>query len=141
MSIGRKSRAQVDKVRAGIFERDGQQCLAAGVFGFCGGGLTIQHRVGRGMGGSAQWDTPAHLITLCATHNELETASAAFAEICRSRGWSIPRWVMDRMKASDVPVYYPGRGWYLLAEDGTVDKISRVQAVPVFLSLYGEIWG
>jgi hypothetical protein len=48
---------------------------------------------------------------------------------------------MVGLKASDVPVYYPGRGWYLLAEDGTVEKISRVQAVPVFLSLYGQIWG
>jgi hypothetical protein len=31
MSIGRKSRGQVDKVRALIFERDGGQCVAAGV--------------------------------------------------------------------------------------------------------------
>jgi hypothetical protein len=141
LSIGRKSRAQVDKVRALVFERDGEQCLAAGVFGFCGGGLTIQHRVGRGMGGSAQWDTPAHLITLCATHNELQTASAQFAKICQSRGWSIPRWVMDRMPAADIPVHYPGRGWFLIREDGKVDKVSRVQAVPIFLSLYGEVWG
>lgn len=141
MSIGKKSKAQVDKVRQLIFERDGGDCIAAKVFGFCGGGLTVQHRVGRGMGGSAQYDTPAHLVTMCATHNELQTANATFAEICKSRGWSVPRWAVDRVPVSDIPVYYPGRGWYLLAADGSVRKITRVQAVPVMLALYGQVWG
>jgi hypothetical protein len=140
MSLGKKSRAQVDKVRQLIFERDGGDCLAAHVFGFCGGGLTIQHRVGRGMGGSAQYDSPSHLITLCATHNELQTASAEFARICQARGWSIPRWAVERIPAKDIPVQYPGRGWFLLSDDGTVQAIKRYQAVPVFLSLYGEVW-
>jgi hypothetical protein len=141
MTIGKKSKAQVNKLRPGVFERDGNTCIAAGVFGFCGGGLTIQHRVGRGMGGSAQYDTPAHLITMCATHNELQTASASFAEICQSRGWSVPRWAVDRVKVSDIPVSYPGRGWYMLHEDGTVQQVTRFEAVPIFLSLYGQVWG
>jgi hypothetical protein len=141
MSLGKKSKSQVNKVRAYIFERDGQACIAAGVFGFCGGGLTIQHRVGRGMGSSAQYDTPAHLITMCATHNELQTASARFDKLCKSRGWSVPRWAVERVPVSDIPVSYPGRGWYLLHEDGSVEKITRVQAIPVLLALYGEVWG
>lgn len=140
MPVGKRSAAQVKKIREQVFERDGNKCLAEGVFGFCGGPLTIQHRVGRGMGGSAQYDTPAHLITFCQIHNELQTANATFAQICQSRGWSIPRWAVERVIIEVIPCHYPATGWHLLYEDGSVELVPGMEANAMLLALYGEHW-
>lgn len=140
MAIGKLSKRQLDKIRAQVFERDAQRCLAAGVFGFCGGPLTLQHRVGRGMGGSAQYDTPAHLITFCSIHNELQTANATFATICQSRGWSVPRWAAERVSISVIPCHYPAVGWHLLFDDGTVEQVPAMEANAMLLALYGDSW-
>jgi hypothetical protein len=138
VSVGKRSKRQLDKVRQLVFDRDGNNCLAAGQYGFCGGGLTLQHRVGRGMGGSAQYDTPAHLITFCAIHNELQTASATFATLCQSRGWSIPRWAVERVAITVIPVHYPLAGWHLLFEDGTLELVPAMEANAMLLALYGQ---
>ena len=137
MPVGKTSKKQLDKVRKLVFERDGQACVAAGSFGWCGGPLTLQHRVGRGMGGSARFDTPAHLITFCQIHNELQTASATFARLCQGRGWSVPRWVVDQLTITVVPCYYPVGGWHLLFEDGTVEQVPAMEANGFLLGLYG----
>lgn len=79
----------------------------------CAGELTIQHAVGRGMGGSAKYDNIDFLRTMCARHNMLETADADFAKACVENGWSIPRWFADRFSVRAVPVLY-SEGWYLL---------------------------
>jgi len=137
MPLGKQSRNNLDKLRRIVFVRDGEECIAKGVFGFCGGGLTLQHRAGRGMGGSASMDTFHNLITMCAIHNELETASADFHRLCVKAGWSMPRWVHDQGFTDVIPVWYPGRGFFLLEDDGRVSIISEREAKQIFLSVYG----
>lgn len=140
MGVGKRSAAQVRKIREDVLNRDGMSCVAEGEFGFCGGPLTIQHRVGRGMGSSAQYDTPAHLMTFCQIHNELETASAKFARLCETRGWSIPRWAADRVSIEVIPCHYPRRGWFLLKQDCTVEQVPDMEANAMLLALYGPTW-
>jgi hypothetical protein len=116
MSVGRKSKAQVDRVRKAVYDRDGG-CVCAGsswaILWPCGGAWTIQHRVTRGMGGSAEFDTSEHLLTMCAVHNAMDAGSMEFREACIRQGWSIPRWVMRLYPPSMVPVWYQD-GWHWL---------------------------
>ena len=121
MSIGRRSRKQVDAVREAVFERDGQRCVAYG-FGECAGVLTVQHSVARGMGGSAKYDGIDFLRAMCAHHNTLDTADAAFHERCVKRGWSVPRWLADSQGIQVIPVLYSD-GWHLL-QNGERIRIS-----------------
>ena len=69
MTIGRRSRSNVSKSRPVVFRRDGRECVVAGLWESvkwpCAGGLTVQHRRGRGMGGSAVWDEPDCLVAMC----------------------------------------------------------------------------
>lgn len=137
MTLGRRSRVQTAKIRKQVFERDLGKCIAEGVFGFCGGGLTLQHRAGRGMGGSASQDGFENLLTMCETHNELETASADFHRLCQKLGWSIPRWAHDQGFADVIPVWFPRFGWFQLDTDGAVSMISERRAKEVFAAVYG----
>lgn len=126
MSLGRKSKNQTEKWRRHVYKRDGDECLACGYYGTLrmgGDQLSIQHRVGRGMGGSAQYDlTAASLITFCVWHNYQETADADFHKLCVAKGWSVPRWVTgNRWPIETVPVKYPD-GWFFLVD------LERVQA-------------
>lgn len=118
MSVGKRSKAQVDKVRKRVYDRDGG-CVCAGsswaILWPCGGAWTIQHRVTRGMGGSAEFDTSEHLLTMCAIHNQLDASSMEFRAACIRQGWSIPRWVMKSFRPQDVPVWYLD-GWHWLYE-------------------------
>lgn len=117
MSLGKQSRRQIAVSRSTVYKRDGGACVVDGLFEAvkwpCSGGLTLQHRVGRGMGGSAKWDSPKALVAMCERHNFLQTADADFDAACRSNGWSIPRWLADRVDVSRVPVKYCD-GWWLL---------------------------
>lgn len=109
------------KVRDAVCARD-PACIVAGVegaarFGVCGGGRTLQHTVGKGMGGSKLFDTPNLLVTMCLTHNLLLTADAKFLAFGRNRGW-----VKDRNSQHDprlTPVLYAD-GWYRLVGDDRV---------------------
>lgn len=140
MAIGKKSKNQTAKVRQSVFERDGMRCIAAGVFGFCGGDLTLQHRAVRGMGGSAQLDGFENLVTMCQIHNELDQASSDFHRLCLKLGWSMPRWVAEQGLSDVLPVWYPNRGWFQLDADGSLIMISQRQAKTVFVAVYGPQW-
>jgi hypothetical protein len=137
MPLGKASRKNLDALRRIVFVRDRERCLAQGVFGFCGGPLTLQHRAARGMGGSASMDTFHNLVTMCATHNELDTASADFHRLCIRLGWSMPRWVHDQGFADIVPVWYAGLGWFLLEDDGRVSILGESEAKRIMVSIYG----
>jgi hypothetical protein len=137
MSVGKQSKLNLDKKRRIVFVRDNQSCVAKGVFGFCGGDLTLQHRAGRGMGGSARMDGFENLVTMCQIHNELDTASADFHRLCVKLGWSMPRWVHEQNFADVIPVWYSGRGWFQLDSDGRVSMIPDTQAKHIMLSVYG----
>lgn len=117
-TIGQRSRDQVDSLRPMLLLRDDYRCVVsgtpAGADSPCEGPATVQHRVGRGAGGSALFDTPAHLVTMCLRHNVLETSSADFAATCIENGWSIRRNAIE-LTAQTIPVLYRD-GWYLLEE-------------------------
>lgn len=140
MSIGKRSRKQVDANRAEVFERDGQECIVRNTIWSrlvpCGGGLTIQHRVTRGMGGSAKYDDPPYLLTMCAVHNALEPASSEFREFCERQGYSVPRWVLNRFAITRVPVKYD-YDWYLLGGVSRF-KVPERTAVEMLDEIYGD---
>ena len=141
VSVGKKSRSQVAKSRPIVFERDGHECVVAGQFEAlrwpCSGGLTVQHRVGRGMGSSAKHDAPKDLVAMCSGHNQLQTANALFDNYCRLHGWSVPRWAADQYALNRIPVKYAD-GWFFLDGDVRVSVPHRV-AVEIMLELYGTI--
>lgn len=138
MSLGRRSRFNVAKARGIVFGRDDHECVVGGLFeGIrwpCAGGLTVQHRVGRGMGGSAKYDALPYLITMCAFHNGLETSDAVFHAACLKAGWSIPRWVADLHDIGQIPVRYAD-GWFLLSGSDRV-RIPDSVATTVIDEIY-----
>jgi hypothetical protein len=119
-TIGQRSRDQVDAIRPMVLLRDDYRCVVSGTpvgaTSPCDGTATIQHRVGRGAGGSTQFDGPAYLLVMCVRHNVLETSSAAFAADCLENGWSLRRNAVD-VDPTQIPVRYRD-GWYLLDADG-----------------------
>ena len=137
MSIGKRSKAQTDKLRRQVYERDNYECVSKAVYAPCSADNTIQHRVGRGMGGSALYDAEgAFLMVMCGRHNTLETADADYHKICTQLGWSVPRWVVDQWSITEVPVFY-WDGWhYLVAGERvkTTDKAARARMIKI----YGE---
>lgn len=141
VSIGKKSRAQVEKARRGVYERDGGICISRALYGPCDDSVTIQHRVGRGMGGSALFDAdPGFLLTMCGRHNMLETANADYHALCQQFGWSVPRWVPDRWAISEVPVFY-WDGWhYLVGFDRiqTSDKVANSRMKEIYGNQYEQ---
>lgn len=112
-SIGRQSALNVDRIRERIFERDEDLCVAYGHG--CFGSLTVQHAIGRGMGGSAALDRPSLLRTMCSGHNGLIEQSSAFREIAEAAGWSLSRF--GDVDPLAEPVRYPGQRWFLLNDD------------------------
>ena len=140
MSVGRRSKYQLVKSRPVVFERDQGRCVVSGTIWEtiqpCMGVLTLQHRVGRGMGGSAKWDAPNCLLLMCVTHNGLVESSREFRLFCERNGLSILRRVADRVDVSSIPVRYAD-GWHLLAGDSRF-PISEVTAEAVMSDLYDE---
>ena len=138
MSVGRKSKYQLAKSRPIVFERDQEQCIVAGsiweTIQPCMGVLTLQHRVGRGMGGSARWDAPNCLVLMCVQHNGLIESSYEFRNYCERNGLSIRRAVADRVDVASIPVRYSD-GWFLLAGDSRF-PIPEVTAEAIISDLY-----
>lgn len=140
MSIGKRSRAQVAAIRQQVLDRDDHVCVVRGSIWStvqpCGGALTIQHRVGRGMGGSAMFDAPSSLLAMCAVHNGLAEASAEFAKYCQRNGLSIPRRIAAQFPIGRIPARYVD-GWHLL--DGTKRfMIPDSVAEDLMAEIYGE---
>ena len=141
MSLGKKSKSQVERLRKSVYERDRYECVACS---FLGDGvvgvstLSIQHRVGRGMGGSALYDkSSAYLITFCVFHNVQETADADFHDVCEENGWSVPRWVVGyRWPIDTVPVRYSD-GWFFLVDDSR-QQIPEKLAADRMQEIYGS---
>lgn len=138
MSIGKKSRVGMERSRENVYARDDNICVVSGsiwsVLHPCGGHMTLQHRVTRGMGSSAKYDSEPYLLTMCSIHNGLEPASSEFRNFCERNGYSIPRWVAEQHPISRIPVKYAD-GWFLL------DGVSKYE-VPesVASDLMSEIY-
>jgi len=139
VSVGKASRRNVEKARQGVYERDGGVCISRALYGVCDDSVTIQHRVGRGMGGSALFDAdPSYLLTMCARHNFLETSNADYHRLCQQLGWSVPRWVPEQWSISEVPVFYWDGWFYLVGFDrvATSDRVAKQKMEEI----YGEKW-
>ena len=126
------------RVRALVYERDGHTCVAshpAVMRGFmlCDSVLTLQHRIGRGSGGSRLpgINQPGNLITMCFTHNLLIERDATFKAYALSRGWSLPRLRKPALVPAEIPVMYPD-GPYLVDDDGGRESIP--------LAFARELW-
>ena len=103
-------------------------------FDKCSGPITLQHTVGRGMGGSQMFDTPDLLVVMCNGHNVLATSNADFARYCTGRGL-----VRSRNSKRDprlVPVHYAD-GWFRLEGDQRV-WVHPLDAVE-FMFLIGAL--
>ena len=141
MSLGSKSKSQAEKLRKPVYKRDHHECVACGYAWTSGrmpvDQLSIQHRVGRGMGGSALYDkTASSLITFCIWHNVQETADADFHKLCLHNGWSVPRWVPERRwPMESVPVRYVD-GWFFLVGLERVG-VKRGVAEERMVEIYG----
>ena len=75
-------------------------------------GLTIHHRINRGMGGnkSKSLDAPSNLVLMCVQHNGLMESDFMTAREARDKGWKVSR----HSSALDAPIVdYIGRWWYL----------------------------
>jgi hypothetical protein len=93
--------------RKKLLARDEEVCWHCGTTE----GLTVQHRVNRGMGGSNRRDNPANLILLCWFVNFEMEASSRAAKSARLAGWKCDRGAVPEL----TPVYhYPTNSWYLL---------------------------
>jgi hypothetical protein len=138
MSIGKKSKAQVEKSRPIVYARDGKRCVVRGSVwaSSCGGSMTLQHRVGRGSGGSALYDAPPFLVTMCAVHNGMAEIVPEFKEFCRVHGWALRRGYAEQHPISRVPIRYPD-GWQLLSGEGRF-AISETTARELMEEIYGE---
>lgn len=75
-------------------------------------GLTIHHRINRGMGGnkSKSLDAPSNLVLMCVQHNGLMESDFMVAREARDKGWKVSR----HANALDTPIVDSiGRWWYL----------------------------
>lgn len=94
-----------------VYRRDQYQCVHCGAVD----GLSLQHRINRGMGGSKYRDTPANLVVMCAVHNALLESDPALAHDARWKGWKLASWEQPTRCA----VFYAPLGeWFLLDDDG-----------------------
>lgn len=140
LSVGKKSKKNVEMARAQVYERDLHTCIVAGsimAWRFpCSGPLTIQHAYKRGVGSSAQYDGLDCLRAMCWLHNGLAESDAKFAAYCVKMGWAAPRWVHDRGLTKLLPVWYAD-GWHLL-QDGERVRISQKTADDCHAEIYGK---
>lgn len=121
----KSTRAAMDKVRGIVIIRDANTCQC------CGIDVTLrlasfQHRIPRGMGGSALVDIPSNLILVCGSattprscHNWMEHEDRDRAELI---GYLIPK--LSGVHPSTVPVLTQPHGWVLLDDLGNRTPVT-----------------
>lgn len=134
-----KSKDPSKRVRELVYRRDNGVCVAED-HSPCGGIMTVQHRVGRGMGGSGMpgINAPSNLIAMCYSHNLLIESSADFRDFALRNGWSIPRNWTPSLEPADIPVRYHD-GPHLIDADGNRSPVSEVIAAELW-GVYGAGW-
>ena len=115
----KSSRSEMDAFRRVVLTRDGTTCQ------FCGEDVTnklasIQHRIPRGMGGSALVNIPSNGVLVCGSattpgscHNDIEHVDRAQAQ---RLGYLIPK--LSGVHPSTVPLWTFTHGWVLLDDSG-----------------------
>ncbi len=103
------------RTRELVLARDGG-CVAKGqILHRCSGGLTVQHIINKGLGGSDLHDGPGWLVTLCWDLNVLLEQRADLERQARDLGLSFPR----NWTPPPAAIVHYIDGWYRLLEDGT----------------------
>lgn len=118
-----RSSTEINRI---VYERDGWKCVHCGT----SDRLSIQHRRGRGMGGSSLYEGAENKAAMCWRANSgMESDSDEKSE-AEERGWHIRR--ADPREAWNVPIWvWPG-GWRQLLPDGTYYHMrSRDEIRPV----------
>lgn len=140
MSNGKISKANLNKSRPIVMERDNHTCIVQGTIWSmlvkCGGPATIQHRVNRGMGSSGKYDAPNYLLVMCSVHNQLAEASDEFAKFCERNGYKVRRHIVESTPINRIPVRY-GLDWFLLDGQGKF-PISSKTAEELMYDIYDE---
>lgn len=140
-SIGQRSKKQVEDNRPGVYERDNHQCVVAGSLWArlfpCTGSLTIQHGIGKGMGGSAEFDSPECLRAMCLGHNDQQPKNSAFAKECVWFGWAIERGRRG-LDYTNIPVRYPDGRDYLLTPDFQKQLLTLDEAAELRTLIHGH---
>lgn len=119
-------------VRAGMYDRDHNQCA------MCGrrDSLSHGHRRGVGMGGSKIRPSIDDSITLCMSCNERVERDLQIKAL--AYGVKVRRWVKD---PGAVPVLYPFIwGWARLTSGGQAVPIHAEEAAQMMRDVYGEEW-
>jgi hypothetical protein len=108
------------KVRRQVADRDRGTCLRCGARG-----TNVQHRIGRGMGGTSRSDVSelAALVTLCGSgttgcHGHITT----HPEESYATGWAIRR--SDATPASEIPLTDLHGSRFFLTEEGDIVPVD-----------------
>lgn len=119
------------KVRELTYERDGHRCALCGATD----GLSFQHRMAVGAGGSKHEPSVVEGLTLCTSCNvrverDLQSVGLAF-------GMKIPRWPTLKRQEIVPVLYWVEKQWYMLRVDGSRHPIEALQAKQVMRHVYG----
>lgn len=133
------SKDPTKRVRDLVYKRDGETCIAQW-HSPCTGILTLQHRIGRGMGGSRMpgINAPSNLVAMCIHHNGLIESDSEFRTFACRQGWSIPRNWTPSLEPADIPVRYAD-GPHLIDAGGSRELIPEVLAAELW-GVYGAGW-
>lgn len=105
-----------------VYARDDYRCVHCGATE----GLSLQHRINAGMGGSKRLHVPSNLIVFCAIENALLESDPRKAKIGRLNGWKLKSYETP----SRAPVYYPMLDeWFVLDDTGGRVLVSPVVEV------------
>jgi hypothetical protein len=103
-------------VRNKVLQRDNNQCWHCGEVE----AISIQHRRGRGMGGSKLLDRLDNLIVLCSSMNSLIESDADQASYAKDFGWKLASW-----DSFEMPVFNKNEGkWYQLGTTGDKTEVE-----------------
>jgi len=145
------------RTRKQVYDRDGHACIAAqhplgddgwyaDRYGTCAGIMTLQHRIGRGMGGSKLpgINGVTNLVAMCEHHNGLIERDAAFHRLATACGWSLPRNRRPALVTAEIPVRYID-GCFLLTPDATRAPIPAALAIELWqtfglIDTIGTLW-
>lgn len=115
----KSSRREMDIFRGTVLLRDGSTCQ------LCGQDVTlklasIQHRIPRGMGGSALVNIPSNGVLVCGSATTPDSCHNWMEHVDRTRaerfGYLIPK--LSGVHPSTVPLWTYTRGWVLLDDTG-----------------------
>lgn len=100
------------KARELIYARDDARCYHCGTTE----GLGLQHRIGRGIGGSKLLNVPSNLLTFCNLTNTAMESDPVLAEHARAMGWKLRRGSEQALVV--IPAYdSTDQQWFLLDDD------------------------